>query len=133
MATLVATGNISQCRFVKLGTATNGTGTQCTTDDIMYGVSAKGVRQAALAGLDDGYAAISGEEFHVHLFDEMLNNPVLLEIGSGGCNPGDYLKSDVNGAGIANTTTNKACGAIALQKASSGQRALVRLISPALY
>src|ERR1051325_3223168 len=127
MATLVATGNVTQCRFVKLAT-TNGKGTQCVADDIMIGVSAKGTRQAALSGLDDGYLAIAGEEFHVHTFDEMANNPVLLEIGIGGCNPGDYLKSDLNGAGIANTTTNKACGAIALQVATVGQRALVRLI-----
>lgn len=132
MATLVATGNITQCRFVKLGTA-NGTGTAATTDDAMYGVSAKGTRQAALAGLDDGFLAILGEEFHVHTFDEMLNNPVLLEIGAGGCVPGDKLKSDVNGAGIANTTTNKWVGAVALQNASSGDRALVRLLSPNLY
>lgn len=132
MATLVATGNVSQCRFVKLGTV-NGTGTQCGTDDKMYGVSGKGVRQAALAGLDDGFVAIVNEEMLVQTFDMIDNNPVLLEIGAGGCVPGDLLKSDTNGAGIANTTTNKWVGAIALQNANSGQRALVRLISPNLY
>jgi hypothetical protein len=135
MATKVATGNVTQCRFVKLG-AVNGTATQCVADDAMFGVSAKGTRQAALAGLDDGLLATAGppaEEFHIHTFDEMPNNPVLLEIGAGGCVPGDKLKSDANGAGIVNTTTNKWVGAIANQVAAAGDRALVYLISPNLY
>lgn len=142
MATLVASGTITQCGFVKIdpnstggGGATGQTcGLMCAANtDAIYGVSDKGVRNAAYAGLDDGNVAVAGEEFHVYTFDEMPNNPVLLQIGAGGCNPGDRLTSDSAGSGVTTTTTGQWVGAIALQLATSGQRALVRLTSPAQY
>lgn len=142
MATLVASGTITQCAFVKIDPnsvgAVGASGQLCgllcaANTDAIYGVSDKGVRQAAYPGLDDGNLAIAGEEFHVWTFAEMEANPVLLQIGAGGCNPGDRLTSDSAGSGVATTTTGQWVGAIARQKATSGQRAMVDLLSPAQY
>jgi hypothetical protein len=142
MATLVASGTITQAGFVKIDPNSTGgaglTGQLCglmcaANSDAIYGVSDVGVRQAAYPGLDDGNVAIAGEEFHVFTFDEIPANAVLLQIGAGGCNPGDRLTSDSAGSGVVTTTTGQWVGAIALQKATAGQRANVKLISPAQY
>lgn len=130
----VANGNIAPCRFVSyVGTdaggrviqATDGSGSKGT---VIFGISQAEERQPPYTGLQDGYCAISGETFKVFTFPD---KEVYLEIGTGGCNPGDFLKADANGCGITTTTNLDNVGARAKQSGIAGDRVPVDLLSPA--
>jgi hypothetical protein len=110
----VAGGNISPCRFIKLGSGP-GIVVQATAGDPIYGISGSGTHTAALAGLDDGYCAVSGENCP-HYSDP--GTICLLEAGAS-FSEGALLKSDANGKGIAVASTGDAYGAVALDAASA--------------
>lgn len=134
--TKVANGNVSPSRFVKLDTTTGvkdrvvqATDGAASAGDPIYGISGAGVRNAPLAGWDDGYHAIAGENCMVW---GMPEKDVFLELG-GTVTVGAFLKSDANGKGVATTTTGDNVGARASEAGVSGDLIRVQLISPALY
>jgi len=115
-----ANGNIAPCRFVKLDTTADGRVLQCGAGDKIQGISQAGTRRTPYSTLDDGYAAIAGEDLEVFGTAEQP----LLELG-GTVTRGDRLKADANGAGVTSSTDKDEWGAIALQSGVSGQ--LVRV------
>jgi hypothetical protein len=119
----VANGNITPSSFVKLDTTAVGKLLICGSDDPVYGVSQEGTRNPPYTGLDDGYAAIAGENCRVYLEPEEC----WLRIGSGGCTAGDMLNSDASGYGVTTTTETHNAGALALETGLEGQLIRVRV------
>src|SRR5262245_23824674 len=117
-ATKVANGNIGASRFVKQDTTAgvkDGV-LQAAAGNQLFGISKPRVRNAPLAPLDDGFAAIAGENLMIYTFPD---KDVLLELG-GTVAVGDRLKSDVNGCGVVTTSTGDEIGARAEQAGAIG-------------
>lgn len=112
----VASGNIAPSRFVKDDTAADGKVAVCGAGDKIRGVSQAGTRRAPYSSLDDGYAAIAGEEVGVFGATELC----YLELGGTVAN-GDRLKASTLGVGVATTTNLDEWGAIAQSAGTSGQ------------
>lgn len=110
----VAGGNISPSRFVRLSTAADNTYLQAGAGEKIVGVSQKGTRRAPYGSLDDGYAAIAGE--NILVFAQGMTCG--LELG-GTVAAGDRLKADADGKGVA-AGTGEEYGAIAPQAGTSG-------------
>lgn len=92
----VAALPIRPMRFVVLGAA-DGTATQAAAStDKLFGVSQPGTRNTPYSTLDDGYAAQAGENINIFGLGEVC----MLQIGTGGCQPGDRLTADADGKGI---------------------------------
>lgn len=116
--TKVATSNIAPSVFVKLSTTLDGRVTQCGAGDKIYGISQPGERNLPYTGLQDGFAAIAGE--NLMIYGPGSDKDVLLKLG-GTVAPGDRLKSDANGLGVVTTTPADEVGAIAQEVGLSGQ------------
>lgn len=112
----VANGSIVMSRFVKLDTTADGKVLQCGAGDKIFGVSQAGSRRTPYSSLDDGYAAIAGEDLSITGPPDQC----LLELG-GTVSPGDRLKADTDGKGVATTTDHDEWGAIALVAGTSGK------------
>lgn len=110
----IAGGNIAPCRFVVLGTGN--TVTQSGANGLVWGISDKATRNAPLSGLDDGYAAVSGDMLNVI---GPGDDEALLELG-GTVSIGQRIKSDADGKGVAATANLDCVGAICLQAGVSG-------------
>lgn len=123
-----ATGNIKHARFVKPSSTQDGYVTQAGAGEKCYGVSATGTRRVPLDGLDTGYLAAANETLEV--VTPACDERPLLMIGSGGCAPGDRLKSGSDGEGIVTVTNLDEIGAIAEETASQYTLARVRLLHP---
>jgi hypothetical protein len=117
-----AGGNISPCRFVKQSTTADNTVLQAGAGETVYGISQAGVRRTPYSSLDDGYAAIAGEDLEVFGVGEVCN----LELG-GTVTRGDRVKSDANGKGVTSATNGDEYGAIALVSGVSGDLIQVEL------
>lgn len=127
MPSYVAGGNIAPSRFTE-HTATEGQVTQCGNTEKMNGVSQQGTRRTPHEDIDDGYAAISGENIRVYGPGEIC----WLEAG-GTVAVDDRLGSDADGKGVATTSDNAWVGAKALTPAVSGQLCKVMVIEPHRY
>lgn len=121
---LLAGGNVSPSRFVKLSTAANHTALQATAGSKIIGISGVGTRLPPGITGDDGYHAVDTE--NIDMFS--LGDICLLKIGSGGCTAGDYLKSDASGQGVT-AGAGEFAGAVALQTRLVGEFALVQIIN----
>lgn len=129
--TLVATGNISPCRIVKLATSADGAGTAAGANERAIGISGTGTRGAPGTPADDGFLAISGES--VPVFGP--GRKCLLELG-GTVVRGDYIKAGAAGVGITSATTGATMQnviAVALQSGVSGDKVLVVVLPPTPY
>lgn len=111
----VAGGNIAPSRFVVLGSA--GTVTQAGAGTNVWGIAQPSTRNISLAGLDDGYAAVSGDVVNVY---GPGDDECLLEV-AGTVTAGQYLKSDADGKGVAATSDKDKVGAVALEGGTSGK------------
>ena len=117
-----ANGNIKPYRFVRMDTtadfkvlaATDGSSSHGTEN---IGISQPGTRKPPLSPLDDGYAAIAGEEILV--WEE--NDECLLITGAAVTN-GDNLKSDSDGRGITGSVSGNYIGAVAMQTATAANQ-----------
>lgn len=128
---LTATGNVSPCRFVKLGVAADETGTAAGANEAVIGISGDGSRNAPGTAGDDGFIAVAGETIPVF----GPGRKCLLELG-GTVTRGDRLKSGAAGVGVAAATTGttrQECGAVALQSGVSGQKVLVVIIPDTFF
>jgi hypothetical protein len=127
-----AGGNIGPSCFVKISTAANETVLLASTNEDVFGVSQEGLHNPpGLAGAD-AYAAVAGENIKIY----GPGSTCMLTIGSGGCSPGDYLKSDSSGFGVAAATTGataQSVGAIALETGSSGDKIRVYVVKLPKY
>ena len=108
-------GNIRASRFVALGTAN--TVTECGANGDAWGISAPWVRNNALAGYDDGLAAVAGDP------PLMIYGPgddeCQLVLG-GTIAAGQRIKSDANGAVVLANTAGDKSRAVALRAGVAG-------------
>jgi hypothetical protein len=111
----VAGGDIFPARFLIASTSADNTVLQAAANGKIVGISQKGTRRTPYAGLDDGKAAIAGE--NVHFFGPPETAP--LELG-GTVTAGDLLEADANGKGVTSSTDGHFYGAIAPQAGASG-------------
>lgn len=107
---MVAGGNISPSRFVMPSSTNENECLQATADARTIGISQRGTRNPPIAGLDDGLAAVAGEQLQIFGPGEVA----MLEIGAA-VTPGTFLRSDANGRGIPVATAGQWYGARALQ------------------
>lgn len=118
MATKKANGNITPSRFVKSDVTGDNFVLQAgaSATIVPYGIAAKGTRNTPYSTLDDGFAAIVGENIRVH---DTPGEVCLLELGATVVR-GDLLKSDANGKGITANLDKDAYGARALVSGAAG-------------
>lgn len=116
-----ANGNIAPSRFVIQDTSYDYRVTQAGAGGKVFGISQQGTRRTPYSSLDDGYAAISGEDISVYGDNEVC----LLELG-GTVTRGDRLKADSDGKGVTTTTNLDEWGAVAMVSGVSGQLIQVR-------
>lgn len=123
----VAGGNILPARFVKL--SATGKVTQAVAGENVYGVSQPGTRNAPLTGLDDGYAAIAGENVKCFTAMDPEESP-WLEVDAA-YPVGTLLKPSTNGIGTATTTNLDIVGAIQLEASTAANQLVqVRVVAP---
>lgn len=120
----IANGSISPSRFVSLDTTNNGQviqtvgGSNSTVGVAIYGISQAGTREPPYGALDDGYAAIAGE--NLMIYGPGSDKDVFLELGAT-VSPGDTLCADSSGRGVKVTADVTWVGAIAQQGGILGQ------------
>jgi hypothetical protein len=123
-----ANGNITPASFVKLDTSGDGLVALAGAGEKVVGVSQAGTRRTPYESLDDGYAAIAGEDLEVFGIGEEC----WLQI-AGTITQGDRLKSDASGYGVAVASNNDEYGAVARQAGVSGQLIRVQVIPFSQY
>lgn len=117
--TLLASGDIRPCRFVKANASADFGCTEADANEVVIGI----VDQSTKA-FDSSLHASAGLPAHVFI----EGAECLLEVGSGGVTAGAFIKSDADGKGVlaATTgTTEQNHGAQALEAGAEG--ALVRV------
>jgi hypothetical protein len=125
----VAGGNILPYSFVKLSTTATGQVLQAGSGDNVFGVSMPGTRNAPFPGLDDGYAAIAGENIRVFTAEDPADE-CYLKVDAA-YNPGQLLKPGTNGIGTATTADKDIAGAIVMAASSAANQTIrVRVIAP---
>ena len=113
-----AAGNITPSSFDVRNTSTDNQYILASGTSVpIAGISGIGTRYPPYAALDDGYIAVSGENFRVFQPPE---KEASLRLG-GTVAAGDLLTSDGSGFGITTTTTAQQIGARALMAGISGQ------------
>ena len=115
-----AGGTIRTYRFLKLDTSANATVLEANAGEITIGISPEGAQDAPIPG-----ASANAAEDGDHLYYHQNGNEALLEIGSGGCTAGDFLKSDADGKGVTSSSDGEWYGAIAFETAAAGEKARV--------
>jgi len=121
-----AGGTIATYTFVMMDTTTEGQVVQATAGAEIYGVSQAGTRRVPYDGLDDGNAAIAGEDINVFGPPEV---GIMLRAG-GTVVRGDRLKADATGRGITTVTATDEVGAIAQGSGAVDDLIPVQLIGP---
>lgn len=99
----VAAGNIKPSRFLIQATSADNKYSQASsaTAAPLVGISQPGTRNTPYSSLDDGYAAIAGENLHVYKSPDNAEAP--LQLG-GTVAAGDLLTTDSDGRGVTATT-----------------------------
>jgi len=123
--TKVANGNINPSRFVYLDATADGKVLEASAvTHKLYGISQPGTRNAPYSTLDDGYAAIAGENVQIY---GLGDKDVLLELG-GTVARGDRLTAATGGKGIKTVTDRDEYGAIAMASGVSGELIPVQVV-----
>lgn len=115
-ASFIAAGNIAPSRFVKQTTTADHKVSQAGAGEALIGIAQKGSRNTPYSTLDDGFAAIAGEDLLVF----QPGDTAPLELG-GTVTVGDYLKSDASGKGVTASADGEHYGARALEAGTSGK------------
>lgn len=117
-SSFVAGGNITPSRFVSLSTTSDRTVVQSVNGDTtIIGISQPGTHLTPLLTLDDGFAAIAGENLRVYTKGDP---EAWLELG-GTVAAGDLLTPDSSGRGTTASGAATFFGARALQAGVLGQ------------
>ncbi|VTS00597.1 hypothetical protein [Tuwongella immobilis] len=115
--TRVAGGDIYPARFVRLDPSADGKVLAAGAGGLVWGISQPGTRMPPFDGLDDGKAAIAGE--NVRVFGPGEDQRCMLEIGAD-VTRGQLLKSDTNSKGVPVSANNDVYGAVALASGKAG-------------
>lgn len=115
----VAGGNITPARFVRLTTTSGSTGfvVNSGAGEAIMGISQQGTRNPSYPGLQDGFAAITGENVRVYLETE----ETMIEVDAS-YNPGTLLKSGAIGIGTQVTANNDIYGAVLLDQSTAANQ-----------
>jgi len=127
----VASGTIIRARFVKISGVN--TVAAAGAGEKIVGISQLGSRTAPIPGVtaDPPEAAQSGE--HLNVLDA-TDSFAMLEIGTGGCTAGDYLKAESGGKGVALGNSGKEfIGAQAMETCSAGELCRVKIMPGVSY
>lgn len=125
--TVIAGGDINPARFVTWDTSANHQVVESNAGDTkLAGIVAENTRNTPDEN-GSAYHASSGDHVTMRNPGEVCK----LKIGSGGCTAGDFLKPDNSGQGVT-ASTGAVAGAVALETASEGELADVR-VTPPLY
>lgn len=116
----IANGTVRPSRFVKLDQTAAFHVLEADAAEQVIGISDEGSRGAP--GVGSANAALAGDPLKVYQETDVC----LLEIGSGGCDEDDYLKSDADGKGVA-ASAGDSVGARALQPAIEGDLIRVKV------
>lgn len=112
----VAGGTILPYSFVKQSTTAPNTVLQAGAGDVPIGISQKGTRNTPYSTLNDGDAALVGEDILV--FQE--NEYATIQFG-GTVTAGDFLKPSTNGVAITAGSDGDVYGAKTNQAGTTGQ------------
>ena len=123
-----ASGNITPYSFVKTYTSADNTVALAGAGEQIFGISQPSTRRTPYSSLDDGYAAIDGEDLDVFSVGEVC----LLRI-AGTITPGTRLKSDASGFAVAVASNNDEYGAVALGSGVSGELIMVQVTPESQY
>lgn len=119
----VAGGNVNPSRFVNLNSTADHTVTQAGDNVFVFGIAHEGTKDVPIPGAST-LAAEAGDPIKIYGEGE---GDVLLELG-GTVSPGNRLKSDANGKGVAialtgvSSTDVQHYGAIALEDGVFGDK-----------
>jgi hypothetical protein len=120
-----AGGDINPARFVTWSTAANQTVLESNSGDTkLAGIVDESTKNAPQSGGSTLHAA-ADDQARVHFFGD----DCLLEIGTGGCTAGDFLKPDNDGKGVTASGGDTA-GAQAVETAADGAKARVLVLPP---
>jgi len=118
-----AGGDINPSRFVTVDTTARHTVVESNSGDTkILGISDEATKNAPQTG-SSSLAAESGDQFRMHAY----GSDPLLELGTGGCTAGDFLKPDNDGKGVTAGAADVA-GAIALETGSAGEKVKVQIV-----
>ncbi len=123
-----ANASIPPSRFVKTDTSGDNLVALASTGEQIYGISQMGTRRTPYASLDDGYAAIAGEDLEIFGIGEVCPLELVATVTAGA-----RLKSDSAGKGLPVTSNNDEYGAIALVAGVSGQLIMVQVVPESQY
>lgn len=124
----VAAGNIIPSRFVKLVSGQTGFVAQAGSGDAPFGVSVQGTRNPSYSGLQDGFAAVTGENIRVYL----ANEECMIEVDAA-YNPGTLLKPSTSGIATQATADGDIYGAILLDAATAANQLVKCRVTPTVY
>lgn len=116
---LVAKGNISPCRFFKVGSADHGA-LQCVANEIAFGISSERVVDVPYVGGSAGVAGRDGTVLQYYGLGEQCE----LEVGEAVA-ANDLLKPNADGRGVVCSAGEVASARVIRGQATAGQRALV--------
>ncbi len=127
----VASGSLYPGTIVKLDTTSGNTGKvlQAGAGDNCVGVTALGKRNAPLAGLDDGYAAIAGENVRVYTSSDPEDMPVV-QVDAAYAQ-GTKIKPGTNGIGTSAASDGDIyIGELAEASSAANQYVQIRVTGP---
>lgn len=113
----VSVGSILPSRFVKLASGLTGGVAQAGAGDAPIGVSQQGTRNPSYPGLQDGYAATSGENIRVYMAQEEC----MIEVDAA-YNPGVLLKPGTDGIATQASASGNIYGAILLDASTQANQ-----------
>ena len=116
---LVAKGDISPCRFFKLGGADHGA-LQAIANEVAFGISSERVLDTPYVGAPAGLAGRDGSILQWYGLGEQCE----LEVGEA-CSAGDLLKPDAQGRGVLCVPGEVGSARVIRGQAVAGQRASV--------
>lgn len=121
---LQAGGTIRPARFISLSTAANNEALESNSGDAtIIGISHDGGPDAPIPSVTSNQWT-DGDQLRFYTMGDICR----LELGTGGCTAGDFLKPDNDGKGVTSSTDGNIYGARALETASASEFAQVQII-----
>ena len=120
-----AATTVRPSRFVKMSVTHDSKVDEANAADVaLLGISAEWNQDAPIPSETTGDAAASGE--HVRVYG--MGDICLIDLGSGGCTVGQYLKPDADGKGIVATVATDFIGALALEGGAENDKVRVQVM-----
>ena len=119
-----AATTVRPSRFVKMSVTHDSKIDEANDTDVaLIGVSGEWMHDAPIPSETTGDAAASGE--HVKVYG--IGDICLIDLGSGGCTVGQYLKPDNDGKGVVATVATDFIGALALEGGAENDKVRIQI------